>query len=204
MNGNSVLVGLVLLMAFCSCDRPPEGTVERRFELPDSLGTFSIWLDSNLTRMDSGLSHSCTKCDDLLRQSQGMKDWAIVAPSLFGTMDPSKDSLFAFTWSINRYSPADCDSAQTVQDWFKFELWSRRLECRSCAPVDSGIVQVGGTQWAFIQYSDSISAHNDILMCYTRTHGRGMYIHWQRIAPTTVSFDFGSYALRQLATAKFD
>ena len=178
--------------------------MERRFELPDGLGTFSIWLDSNLTRKDSGLSHSCTKCDDLLRQSRSMKDWAIVAPSLFGMMDTSKDSLFAFNWSINKYSPADCDSAQTVQDWFKFELHSRRIESPSYVPVDSGIIQLNGTQWAFILSSDSISAHNDMLQCYTRTHGRGMYIHWQRIAPTTVSFDFGSYARRQLATAKFD
>jgi hypothetical protein len=203
MNGNPVLVSLAMLLVFSSCDRPPEGTVERRFEMPDSLGTFWIQLDSNLTRMDSGIVHSDYKCGDLLQQQYTMRDWAQIVVSPFGAMD-AKDSLFYFTWSIDLHSPPECDSALTLPEWMRSELRSRRQECTVCAPVDSGIVELNGTQWAFIQYSDKRTTPNDILICYTRTHGRGMNVSWQRLAPSAITFDFGAYARRQLETARLD
>lgn len=200
-----VVLGLgTLVLLFAGCAADPKGTVERRFDLPDSLGTFVIRLDSNLIQLDSSICHSDYKCGDQLCQLYSMRSWpATIFPPLTG-LNISKDSMFRFTWSTDLYSPSLCDSAQTVHEWLKNELRSLRLESPSCSPVDSGIVMANGTPWAFIQTSNNISVHNNALMCYTRKQGRAVKLTWRRLALSEAQFDFGSYARPQLATARFE
>lgn len=200
-----VVLGIgTLLLLFAGCAKPPAGNVERRFEMPDNLGTFVILLDSNLIQVDRGIRHSDYKCGDQLYQLHSMRSWPDSFPPPLTGLDVTKDSMFVFAWAADFYSPSLCDSAQTNHEWLTNVLRMRHMEYPNCVPVDTGIVMVNGTPWAIIHTSDSISVHNDAFSCYTRRNGRAVQFSWRRIAQSEARFDFGAYVRPQMATARFE
>jgi len=62
MYKSAVLGGVLILLAISGCVRPPDEEVERRFQLPDSLGNLSIRLDSNLAQVGRWKHQSDYRC----------------------------------------------------------------------------------------------------------------------------------------------
>jgi hypothetical protein len=209
MNGNPVLVGLAVLLVFSSCDRPPEGRVERRFELPDSLGTLAVQLDTNLSSTGQWIHASDYRCGREQVQGYAHGNWPIYRDTSYITLFP--DSLFQFTLRYTLYSPKECGwtlsthgEQSFAEEWLSHTLRMRHQESLTWKPIDQGLMEINGVQWAFIQMSDSTSLHNDEFACVTSHSGRGMKMTWQRVAPSAITFDFGAYARRQFETARFD
>lgn len=204
MGRNECLPFGIIIILVAACAGPSGGIVEQRFIMPGGLGTFVIHLDTNLHKLDSGISHGCIKCEDQFHEIFSMRNWPDSIYSELAPFDISRDSLFRFTWLSDLYSPSKCDSPQTVQAWMEHELSSRRIECSICTPIDSGFMMVNGTRWAYIRWSDSNSIHNDRLECYTVKHQRGVHLMWQRLARSPARFNFREFAFPQLNTARYE
>jgi len=108
------------------------------------------------------------------------------------------------------YSPEDCDDLHSAEDgqtaaeeWLAGTIRGHQTENTMWSLINHGLKDVHGVQWAYLITSDSITMHNNAFQCFTSRSGRGIFMTWQRVAPTPVTFDFGASARRQLETTKF-
>lgn len=205
-----VLVGLALLLAFCSCDRPPvDGTMERCLDLPEGLGALYVQLDTNLNRTGGWKHSSDYKCGAEWVEGYSYANWPMHRDTSYFTALP--DSLFQFTLRYSFYSPEECgwqsstqDDRTTAEEQLAHMLLMRHQENRTWMPVGQGVVEVHGVLWTFLCTSDSISLRNDAFEGYASYAGRNIVLMWQRVAPSRAPFNFEAYARRQFETARFD
>ena len=199
---------LVVPLLVAGCVKHPGGRVEHCFDLPDPMGTLSIELDTNLSQAASWKHFSDHKCGAEWVEGLAFAHWPVYCDKdYFG---PLPDSLFQFTLRYPFYDPIECGSPLHIgieradlEKWLTQYLLARQIENSTWKPVDHGILEMGGLPWGFIQTSRINGMHNDEFLCVTHIQGRDVFLLWQRIAPSAVSFDFGRYARQQLETVGF-
>lgn len=202
---SAVLVGLVTALTFSGCVELPMEGIERCFDLPDSVGTLSIRLDSNLTQVGRWKHPSDFKCGAQWVECYSYKNWPMYQDTSY--MSPSVDSLFQFTLRYSYYSLEECDRQNEylpTEEILASTLRGGQLENPRWNPIDHGLIVVHGIEWGYVYSSDSTALRNDVFQCFTNLSGRGIFMTWQRVATTPVTFDFGACARRQLETARFD
>lgn len=208
MNRWTVLRFFAIPLLIAGCVKHPGGRVEHCFNLPDQMGTLSIELDTNLSQAASWKHSSDYKCGAEWVEGLAFAHWPLHCDEDY--FSPLPDSVFQFTMRYPFYDPIECGSPldvgnerAAVQEWLTQYVHTRQIENTTWKPVDYGVLEVGGLPWGFIQTSRINDMHNDQFQCFTHIQGRNVSLLWQRVAPSAVPFDFGSYARQQLETVRF-